>query len=69
MNASLQCLRRINEFKDTVSKYKAGNGGDGGSRFTSSFQRLIGSLENKGEAYEPIEFFTVSLKVSQSINC
>ena len=56
MNASLQCLRRINEFKETVSKYKGGGMGD---PFTASFQRLIGRLETKGDAFMPFEFFNV----------
>lgn len=60
MNASLQVLRRINEFKEGVIKYKGGGGmGDINSQFTSALQRLVGRLETKGDAFMPYEFFNV----------
>ena len=58
MNASLQCLRRINEFKEGVFKYKGGAMSD---QFTAAFQRLIARLETKGDAFMPYEFFDVKL--------
>lgn len=54
MNASLQCLRRINEFKEGVMKYKGGAMGD---PFTAAFQRLVSRLETKGDSFMPYEFF------------
>ncbi len=56
MNASLQCMKRINEFKEGVVKYKGGPMAD---QFTSSFQRLFNRLETKGDAFMPFEFFNV----------
>jgi len=58
MNASLQCLRRINEFKEGVIKYKAGGMEDINSEFTRALQKLISRLETKGDAFMPFEFFT-----------
>jgi len=56
MNASLQCLRRINEFKDAAIKYK--NAGMGSDPFTTELQKLISRLETKGDAFMPYGFFT-----------
>lgn len=61
MNASLQCLRRINEFKEGLIKYKPGGMEDINSDFTKSLQRLITRLETKGDSFMPFEFFTVSV--------
>jgi len=56
MNASIQCLRRINEFKDIVINYKGGAMED---PFVVSFQRLFERLEIQGDAFMPVEFFDV----------
>lgn len=58
MNASLQCLRRINEFKEGVVKYKGGGMEDINSEFTRALQKLVTRLETKGDAFMPFEFFT-----------
>jgi ubiquitin carboxyl-terminal hydrolase 14 len=59
MNASLQCLRRINEFKDVVKNFKANTGGDQYAQLASALQRVFIKLETKGDAVTPMEFFSV----------
>ena len=54
MNASLQCLRRIPEFKEAAMKSK--NSTD---PFTGELHKLISRLETKGDAFMPYGFFTV----------
>jgi len=60
MNASLQCLRRINEFKEVVTKFKEQGGGDPMAKLTGSLSRLFNKLESKGDPVMPMEFFNVS---------
>lgn len=58
MNASLQCLRRINEFKDNVQKYSA-NDQAPDVKLTKSLKNLMTRLDNTDESVQPVEFFSV----------
>ena len=61
MNASLQCLRRINEFKESILKYKGNkNSGDIAENTINSLQKLFLKLETSGDRVTPLEFFSVS---------
>lgn len=63
MNASLQCLRRINEFKEVVTKFKEQGGGDPMAKLTGSLSRLFNKLESKGDPVMPMEFFNALVNV------
>lgn len=60
MNASLQCLKRINEFKEVAMKFKETGQGDQYAKLAGALSRLFNKLESKGDAVMPMEFFSVS---------
>jgi len=58
MNSSVQCLRRVSEFKDTIQKYRAKIGDNIMSECTGSLGNLFNKLENAGDKVIPVDFFT-----------
>lgn len=58
MNASIQCLRRVNELKEALMKYKP-VGRDPNEMLTISLAKLFQKLETKGDAVMPADFFQV----------
>mmetsp|Transcript_23936 Transcript_23936/g.27821 ORF Transcript_23936/g.27821 Transcript_23936/m.27821 type:complete len:512 (+) Transcript_23936:53-1588(+) len=56
MNASLQCLRRINEFKESVQKFSNQDTAPD-VKLTRSLKNLMTYLDNTDESVKPIEFF------------
>jgi hypothetical protein len=63
MNASLQCLRRVNELKDALINYKR-VGGDPAEGLVGAWSKTTKQLETKGDAVTPGEFFQVNLRIS-----
>jgi ubiquitin carboxyl-terminal hydrolase 14 len=61
MNSSLQCLRRVNEFKEAVLGYKKTRGADPQEQLMVELKNVFRALESKGDAVTPDRFVAVSL--------
>ena len=59
MNASLQCLRRINEFKTSVERFNSQEGAPN-VKLTRSLKNLMTQLDMTDEGLPPMEFFSVA---------
>lgn len=69
MNSSIQCLRRVNELKEYLTKASLSTQTEEG-RLAFAFQSLLKLLERKGEPVEPLHFVdvgTLLIKNSMSI--
>jgi len=59
MNATVQCLKRVNELKDGLKNYQDSSmqgGYDAGKIMSKAGKALFTNLEFKGEAFAPVGF-------------
>lgn len=58
MNATVQCLKRVNELKDALKTYpdQGSHGFDGGKMLSKAGKTLFTNLDFKGEPFAPFAF-------------
>eukprot|EP01017_Pseudomicrothorax_dubius_P034237 TRINITY_DN466_c0_g1_i1.p1 TRINITY_DN466_c0_g1~~TRINITY_DN466_c0_g1_i1.p1 ORF type:complete len:351 (-),score=114.95 TRINITY_DN466_c0_g1_i1:707-1759(-) len=63
LNSTLQCLRRINELRDSLEKYRNTRSQDPQEKLAAALKRLFADLENKGETINPTPFINVFFEI------
>ena len=60
MNSVVQCLKRVNELKDSLKSYEPSPaqmaGGDASQMLTINARNLMHEMDTKGEAFAPYAF-------------
>jgi ubiquitin carboxyl-terminal hydrolase 14 len=63
LNSSIQCLKRIDEFKDFFLNNQISNTQTPEGKLAYFMQSLIKQLERKGESFEPYEFVRIFMQI------
>jgi ubiquitin carboxyl-terminal hydrolase 14 len=60
MNATIQCLKRVNELKNALKSYSDQTASfDGNVLLTKAAKQLFTNLDFKGEAFPPMQFVQI----------
>jgi ubiquitin carboxyl-terminal hydrolase 14 len=70
MNATLQCLKRVNELKSAVKSYsdQSASGFHGNVLLTKVAKQLFAHLDEKGESFAPSTFVQIMRQVFPQFN-